>query len=100
MRNAFAWSMWAKWFAGKFKQSEEIGLTSPHKVFVIFTYFGSIRDSYKGEMRQQLWSSAAMQWGHRIWASWEQDDQPCFWEMHFQSMWWIIRGNGNSFTVR
>jgi len=35
----------AKCVAGKFKPLEGTGLTSPHKTFAVFTYFGNIRDS-------------------------------------------------------
>jgi len=45
MRNAVIWFMEAKCVTGKFKPSEEIGLTSAHNVFAVFTCIGSIRDS-------------------------------------------------------
>jgi len=32
-------------------------------------------------MRQQLCTSAALQWCHWIWAGWEQWVQSCIWEM-------------------
>ena len=38
----------AKGVAGKVKPVEKIDLTLPHKIFVVFTYFGYIRDSQRG----------------------------------------------------
>jgi len=37
----------------------------PHKTFVVFTYFGNIRDIAKAEMRRELRTGAVLQWCHR-----------------------------------
>jgi len=45
MRDAVIWFVEAQCFADKVKPPEEIGLTSPHKAFALFSYFGNIHDS-------------------------------------------------------